>query len=93
MQIAHFPRYLKAIGLRIDKMKLGAMERDLESAREIRPLWQNYLTLKNPHTTQAQQYRWAIEELRVSLFAQELRTPYPVSVKRVLKMWQEIRFN
>ncbi len=89
-QIAHFPRYLKAIGLRIDKMKLGAMERDLESAREIRPLWQNYLTLKNSHTGQAQQYRWTIEELRVSLFAQELRTPYTVSVKRVLKMWQEI---
>jgi ATP-dependent helicase HrpA len=36
------------------------------------------------------QYRWAVEELRVGLFAQELRTPMPVSVKRVAKMWDEI---
>jgi ATP-dependent helicase HrpA len=36
------------------------------------------------------EYRWAVEELRVGLFAQELRTPIPVSVKRVAKMWDEI---
>ena len=32
-------------------------------------------------------FKWMIEELRVSLFAQELKTPYPVSVKRLLKVW------
>ena len=89
-QLAQFPRYLKAIQLRIDKMKQGAMERDLESAQQIRPLWQNYLALKNKRSTEAQQYRWMIEELRVSLFAQELRTPYPVSVKRLHKTWEQL---
>ena len=89
-QLLHLPRYLKAIQLRIDKMKLGAMERDLERTQEIRPLWQNWLNAKDRRTPGMQQYRWMIEELRVSLFAQELRTPFPVSVKRVAKTWQEI---
>jgi ATP-dependent helicase HrpA len=89
-QLAHFPRYLKGIQLRLDKMKQGAMERDIERLRELRPLWQNYLGLKNKLSPDAQQYRWLLEELRVSLFAQELRTPQPVSVKRVGKAWEEI---
>jgi ATP-dependent helicase HrpA len=36
------------------------------------------------------EYRWLLEELRVSLFAQELRTPQPVSVKRLDKVWAQI---
>ena len=36
-------------------------------------------------------YRWRIEELRVSLYAQELKTPYPVSYKRLDKLWSQIR--
>jgi len=35
-------------------------------------------------------YRWLIEELRVSLFAQELKTPFPVSVKRLDKIWDDL---
>jgi len=35
-------------------------------------------------------FRWQLEELRVSLFAQELKTPYPVSVKRLQKAWQDL---
>jgi ATP-dependent helicase HrpA len=34
-------------------------------------------------------FRWALEELRVSLFAQQLKTAYPVSVKRMDKLWDE----
>ena len=89
-QLAHYPRYLKAILLRIDKMKQGAMERDLERTQEVRPLWRNYLDSKRQTNDDVQRYRWMVEELRVSLFAQELRTPYPVSVKRVAKTWEEI---
>ena len=36
-------------------------------------------------------FRWLIEELRVSLFAQELKTPFPVSVKRLEKAWADLR--
>ena len=37
------------------------------------------------------QFRWLLEELRVSLFAQELKTPMPVSVKRLARVWESIR--
>ncbi|MBY0385401.1 DUF3418 domain-containing protein, partial [bacterium] len=37
------------------------------------------------------EFRWQIEELRISLFAQELKTPYPVSVKRLQKLWECVR--
>jgi len=39
-----------------------------------------------------QEFRWLIEELRVSLFAQELKTPFPVSLKRLEKTWADMRF-
>ncbi len=92
-QLLHFPRYLKAIVLRLNKAKGGSMERDLEQAKSIRPLWQNALKLKDWLEPKAAEYRWMIEELRVSLFAQELRTPFPVSVKRVTKVWEELGKN
>jgi ATP-dependent helicase HrpA len=38
-----------------------------------------------------QEFRWLLEELRVSLFAQELRTPMPVSVKRLQKVWESMQ--
>ena len=89
-QLLHFPRYLKAIILRLNKAKGGTMERDLEHSKAIRPLWQNALKMKDWLAPKAAEYRWMIEELRVSLFAQELRTPLPVSVKRVTKAWEEL---
>ena len=90
-QLLHFPRYLKAILVRVNKAKGGTMERDLEHAKAIRPLWQNALKLTDWLEPKAAEYRWMIEELRVSLFAQELRTPMPVSVKRVTKLWGELQ--
>jgi len=90
-QLLHYPRYLKAIAMRINKARIGAMERDLEQYKSIRPLWQNWLGVKHQLEPAIRDYRWLIEELRVSLFAQELRTPYPVSVKRVGKVWDEMQ--
>ena len=90
-QLLHFPRYLKAILLRVNKAKGGSMERDLEHSRAIRPLWQNALKLKDWLEPKAAEYRWMLEELRVSLYAQELRTPMPVSVKRASKVWEELQ--
>ena len=89
-QLLQFPRYLKAIVLRLNKAKGGTMERDLEHSKSIRPLWQNALKLKDWLEPRAAEYRWMIEELRMSLYSQELRTPMPVSVKRVTKAWEEI---
>ncbi|MCA1854732.1 ATP-dependent RNA helicase HrpA [Massilia oculi] len=93
-QLAHFPRYLKAINVRIEKLR-GNPTRDAQLMAE----WQGAAsqfqrTLKNgagknndPRMTE---FRWMLEELRVSLFAQELRTPMPVSAKRLQKVWESM---
>ena len=89
-QLLHYPRYLKAIVLRLNKARQGAMERDLDQHKAIRPLWQNALTVASSLDPKDIEYRWMVEELRVSLYAQELRTPMPVSIKRVSKAWDEL---
>ena len=94
-RLQHFPRYLKAASLRLDKMRADPA-RDARLAAEFAPLhaqWQREQArqLKSgSRDPRLDQFRWLLEELRVQLFAQELKTPVPVSVKRLLKMWQTI---
>jgi len=92
-QLQHFPRYLKAITLRLDKIK-GDPARDAQRLTELRPLDQRYTRrladLKGVLDARTDEFRWLLEELRVSLFAQELRTPQPVSIKRLEKAWAQI---
>ena len=92
-QLQHFPRYLKAITLRLDKLK-GDPVRDAQRLTELRPLDQRYTRrladLKGTHDARLDEFRWLLEELRVSLFAQELRTPQPVSLKRLEKVWAQM---
>ncbi len=66
------------------------MESDLENFKSIRPLWQNWLGVKGKLERNVHEYRWLVGELGLSLFAQELRTPVPVSVKRVTKAWEDL---
>ncbi|BEV08398.1 ATP-dependent RNA helicase HrpA [Methylophilus sp. DW102] len=96
-QLPHLPRYLKAIKLRIDKYPTS-IERDGRHAQALVQLeqrWQQKIEqLRKAHlpvTIQLQDFAWQLQELRVSLFAQELRTPYPVSIKRLEKLWQEMQ--
>ncbi|MPN12415.1 hypothetical protein SDC9_159733 [bioreactor metagenome] len=95
-RLQHFSRYLKAIGVRLDKLK-AAPARDAQSMADYAKLWTNYerraLQLAKMGTVdpQVEQFRWLLEELRVGLFAQELRTPVPVSVKRLEKQWEGIK--
>ncbi|MBC7435053.1 MAG: ATP-dependent RNA helicase HrpA [Bdellovibrionales bacterium] len=92
-QLQHFPRYLKAITLRLDKLRADAA-RDAAKLAELRPQEQRYWRLlserKGAVDDRMQEYRWLLEELRVSFFAQELRTPQPVSVKRLDKVWLQL---
>jgi len=92
-QLQHFPRYLKGITLRLDKLK-GDPARDAQRMNELRPLDQRLVRrlaeLKGTHDARTDEFRWLLEELRISLFAQELRTPQPVSVKRLEKVWAQI---
>ena len=92
-QLAHLPRYLKAVTMRLDKLRSDPV-RDAQRLAELRPVEQRYLRLvaerKGVGDVRLDEYRWLLEELRVSLFAQELRTPQPVSIKRLDKVWGQL---
>jgi ATP-dependent helicase HrpA len=90
------PRYMKAMQARLDKYAANP-ERDERHAASIAELWTRYeeraAKLRRAHESdpRLEDFRWRIEELRVSLFAQELKTPYPVSFKRLDKLWNSLR--
>jgi len=92
-RLQHFPRYLKAGNLRLEKLRADP-RRDARLAAEFAPIfahWQREQAkqLKSgARDPQLERFRWLLEELRVQLFAQELKTPVPVSAKRLSKMWQ-----
>ena len=95
-QLAHLPRYLKAASVRLDKLRADPA-RDAKLASDLAPLQHNYLRKFQEHAkarvndARLEEFRWLLEELRVSLFAQELKTPMPVSVKRLQKAWDAYR--
>ena len=97
--LQHLPRYLKAHNVRLDRLKSGgapALSRDTVALADWQRLWQSYerrardLARSGVRDDRLEQFRWQLEELRVSLFAQELKTPLPVSVKRLEKAWQQL---
>jgi len=92
-QLSHMTRYLQAMRMRLSKYPAN-IERDAKHTASIAEVWNRYdmrrdqqarAGIEDPRMIE---YRWQIEELRVSLYAQELRTPYPVSYKRLDKLWQ-----
>ena len=93
-QWPRLPIYLKAMTLRLEKYSSNpardaARETDIQ---ELEQMWQEktdgLVKQGLPISDDLAAFKWMIEELRVSLFAQELKTPYPVSVKRLLKEWE-----
>ncbi|MGQ3002279.1 MAG: ATP-dependent RNA helicase HrpA [Hydrogenophaga sp.] len=92
-QLQHLPRYLKAVQLRLDKLRADPA-RDAAKLAELRPqdqrFWRLVAERKGVQDARLQELRWLLEELRVSFFAQELRTPQPVSVKRLEKAWTQL---
>ena len=92
-RLQHLVRYLKAITLRLDKHRADPA-RDAARLSELRPLEQRYVRLlserKGVQDDKLMDFRWLLEELRVSFFAQELRTPQPVSAKRLEKAWTQL---
>ena len=96
-QWPRLPIYLKAMTLRLEKYSSNpardaAREADIQ---ELEQMWQektdSLVKQGLPVSDGLAGFKWMIEELRVSLFAQELKTPYPVSVKRLLKEWEKNR--
>ena len=89
-QIKAIPRYLKAIEYRLDKKK-----DDQKAMQELNKYWKRYWkeveqnAKKNIVNPEADRFRWDLEEFRISLFAQQLKTAYPISAKRLDKAWDE----
>ena len=95
-QLTHLPRYLQAMLRRLEKYPRD-VERDGKHAASIGGWWKQYEELLERQTqagtvdSRLHEVRWHIEELRVSLYAQELKTPYPISYKRLEKFWNVLK--
>ncbi|MBM79322.1 MAG: ATP-dependent RNA helicase HrpA [Planctomycetaceae bacterium] len=95
--LQQYPRYLNAIPFRLKKMRSGSLGRDQQSMELLLPRWDAYLhrrrelTLLETHDAELDQFRWMLEEYRVSLFAQELRTAIKISDTRLDKQWSKVK--
>ncbi len=86
-RLVHFPRYLKAMRLRAERLRKDPA-RDQARMLGVQRYWREVLKRRNEVGVEQRaldELRWLVEELRVSVFAQELRTPEPVSPKRLAK--------
>jgi ATP-dependent helicase HrpA len=89
-RLQHLPRYLKGINVRLEKLRANPARDALQMA-QLAPLlqqWQRKLSTQYEQEIDARlvDFAWLLQELRVSLFAQELKTPVIVSVKRLQKI-------
>ena len=97
-RLLEYPRYLKAIVHRLEKLRGGGRIKDRAKAEEMAGLWEQYDARLADHESRGivdpalEEYRWMLEELRVSLFAQELGTSMPVSPKRLAAQWRKVRY-
>ncbi len=89
--LQHLPRYLQAIDRRLDKLEQEPAK-DRERYAQIAPLWQAWKAASGskPEQASAQRFRWLLEELRVSLFAQDLGTAETVSETRLKREWEKV---
>jgi ATP-dependent helicase HrpA len=89
-QLKAIPRYLKAVQYRLDKRD-NTLQKVQEASRYAARFWQDVQkkAKKDKVVPEQDSFRWMLEEFRVSLFAQQLKTAYPVSVKRMDKAWDE----
>ena len=94
-QLVHLPRYLKGIAMRIEKLRSNQVK-DQENQRQWMILHRQYLNIIKNQTLHAVsqsllEIRWQMEELRIALYAQELKTPTPMSIKRIEKILNTFR--
>ena len=92
-RLQHMPRYLKGINVRLEKLRANP-PRDAQLQVQMHTLqqaWQRKLAAQQGDVdARVIDFGWMLQELRVSLFAQELKTPVIVSVKRLQKIWESV---
>jgi len=90
------PRYLDAIQKRLEKLSYSP-EKDNSKLAQLKPLWDEWMVLTEKNSDsdniseELDEFHWMLEEFRVSLFAQELKTSIPVSEARLSKQLKNIR--
>lgn len=95
-RLSDIPRFLKAIDARLEKLA-GAPRKDAEWSRQVNIYWQRYTDASEKQAKRGMvdagliEFRWAIEEYRVSLFAQNLGTKQSVSAKRLDALWKAVK--
>ena len=95
-RLRHYPRYLQAVAMRLDKLASNP-DRDANWQQQLTRFWQIYVTrleqdrLRGVSDPRVEEFRWLLEEVRVSLWAQQLKTPYPISFKRLERYWSELQ--
>ena len=95
--LQQFPRFLAAIPLRIEKLTTGGEARDRDGRQLVADSWNRYETQKSKNDRleewdpELEEYRWMIEELRVSWFAQALGTSMKISPQRLDKQWVKVK--
>jgi ATP-dependent helicase HrpA len=95
-QLVELPRYLRAIDVRLDKLRDGPA-RDAALMAQVGPRWERWRALPEELRRDAEpgsdlaRYRWLVEELRVSLFAQTLGVRERVSPQRLDRLWEGMR--
>jgi ATP-dependent helicase HrpA len=94
-RLAHLPRYLRAIQVRLERLPNGP-QKDQAKAAQVLPFWQDWLKhheglrARGVPAEELASFRWLIEELRVSLFAPELKAAVPVSPQRLAEQWRRL---
>jgi ATP-dependent helicase HrpA len=95
--LQHYPRYLDAIGMRLQKIAGSGWVRDYQKYEQLLPFLLDFNQRTADHREgevvdeRLEVFRWMLEEFRVSLFAQEMRTAMPVSAKRLQRQWAEVQ--
>lgn len=87
--LQHLPRFLRAISIRL---KQAVIDPDTDRLRcqKIKPWWNRYLESEYEYSEQLEDWRWMVEEYRVSVFAQSLKTSIRISARRLEQAWQEL---
>lgn len=98
-RLVHLPRYLQAASIRLQKLRDGGHRRDAAQMAQLRPFLERLDAHRTAMTEDAaatgglaklDRFRWLLEEFRVSLFAQELRTAVPISATRLEREWARV---
>ena len=95
--LAFYPRYLRAIRVRAERLAAGGAAHDRAAYERLRTYWDNYLDAARASAAAGGadpalvRFRWLIEEFRVALFAEQLGTAVPVSAARLDEQWARVR--